>query len=81
MRFYASRSGSTYVHGVVRWVAGLGSFAQSLVPMFQKTPSPSWSVYGFALALPILEAVVGAVVAAGYRTRTALAAGASLMLV
>jgi thiosulfate dehydrogenase [quinone] large subunit len=69
------------VHGVVRWVAGLGSFAQSLVPMFQKTPLPSWSVYGFGLALPILEAVVGAVVAAGYRTRTALVAGASLMLV
>jgi thiosulfate dehydrogenase [quinone] large subunit len=69
------------VHGVVRWVAGLGSFAQSLVPMFQKTPLPSWSVYGFGLALPILEAVVGAVVAAGNRTRTALVAGASLMLV
>jgi thiosulfate dehydrogenase (quinone) large subunit len=69
------------VHGVVRWVAGLGSFAQSLVPMFQKTPLPSWSVYGFGLALPMLEAVVGATVAAGYRTRRALLAGASLMLV
>jgi uncharacterized membrane protein YphA (DoxX/SURF4 family) len=70
-----------FLHGVVRCVAGLGSFAQSLVPMFQKTPLPSWSVYGFGLVLPILEAVVGAAVAAGYRTRTALVAGAALMLV
>jgi hypothetical protein len=30
------------LHGVVRWSAGLTDFAESLVPMFQKTPLPLW---------------------------------------
>lgn len=40
------------LHGVIRWAAGLRSFAQSLVPMFEKTILPSWSVYGFGYLLP-----------------------------
>ena len=69
------------LHGVVRWMAGLGSFARSLIPMFQKTPLPEWSVYGFGLVLPVLEALIGTAVALGFRTRAALFAGAFLMLV
>jgi thiosulfate dehydrogenase [quinone] large subunit len=68
------------LHGIVRWIAGSGNFAQSLVTMFQKTPLPVWSVYGFGLALPTVEAFIGAAVAIGFRTRVALFAGTVLML-
>jgi thiosulfate dehydrogenase (quinone) large subunit len=68
------------LHGIVRWIAGSGNFAQSLVTMFQKTPLPAWSVYGFGLALPTMEALIGAAVAIGFRTRFALFAGTVLML-
>lgn len=69
-----------WFHGAFRWVAGLGSFAHSLLPMFQNTQLPAWSVYGFGLALPVLETVIGAAVAVGLRTRVSLFAGALLML-
>jgi thiosulfate dehydrogenase [quinone] large subunit len=69
------------LHGVVRWLGGLRGFAESLVPMFQKTPLPSWSVYGFGYLLPVLEVVVGASVLFGLNTRRALILGAALMLV
>lgn len=68
-------------HGVVRWIEGLDSFAHSLLPMFAKTPLPAWSVHAFGFGLPVLETVIGAVVAIGFRTRVALLAGALLMLV
>ena len=48
------------LHGIVRWIAGSGNFAQPLVTMFQKTPLPAWSVYGFGFALPAMEALIGA---------------------
>ena len=38
------------------------------------------SVYGFGLALPAMEALIGAAVAIGFRTRVALFAGTVLML-
>lgn len=68
-------------HGVVRWIGGLDSFAHSLLPMFAKTPLPAWSVHAFGLVLPVLEAVIGAAIATGFRTRSVLLAGALLMLV
>ena len=64
----------------MRWIAGSGNFAQPLVTMFQKTPLPAWSVYGFGLALPAMEALIGAAVAIGFRMRVALFAGTVLML-
>ena len=69
------------LHGVVRWFGGLRGFAESLLPMFQKTPLPSWSVFGFGYLLPILEAIVGASLLFGFQTRRALILGAALMLV
>ncbi|HZB87344.1 MAG TPA: DoxX family protein [Terracidiphilus sp.] len=69
------------LHGAVRWFGGLRGFAESLAPMFQKTPLPSWSVYGFGYLLPILEAIVGASILVGFQTRRALIAGAALMLI
>jgi thiosulfate dehydrogenase [quinone] large subunit len=68
------------LHGVVRWSKGLHSFAESLVPLFAKTPLPPWSVIDFGYVLPILEALVGAAVLFGLQTRRSLQAGSFLML-
>lgn len=68
------------MHGIIRWAAGLRSFAESLLPMFQKTPLPSWSVYDFGYLLPIVEAIIGACVLFGFQTRRALISGSMLML-
>jgi thiosulfate dehydrogenase [quinone] large subunit len=68
------------MHGLVRWTAGLRSFAESLLPMFQRTPLPTWSVYSFGYLLPIVEAAVGACVLFGFQTRRALISGSVLML-
>ena len=70
-----------FLHGVVRWTKGLHSFAESLVPLFAKTPLPPWSVFDFGYVIPILEALVGAAVLVGLQTRRALQAGSILMLV
>jgi thiosulfate dehydrogenase (quinone) large subunit len=69
------------MHGAVRWSAGLTNFAGSLVPMFQKTPLPVWSVYAFGCILPVVEAIIGACVLLGFQTRRALIAGSILMLI
>lgn len=69
------------LHGVARWTKSLHSFAESLVPLFAKTPLPLWSVFDFGYVLPILEALVGAAVLFGLQTRRALLAGSILMLV
>jgi thiosulfate dehydrogenase [quinone] large subunit len=69
------------IHGVVRWSTGLTGFAGSLVEMFQKTPLPAWSVYGFGTVLPVIEAIIGAGILFGFQTRRALISGSVLMLV
>jgi hypothetical protein len=47
------------LHGVVRWALGLRNFAESLLPMLQKTLLPVWSIYSFGCVLHIVEALVG----------------------
>ena len=69
------------MHGIVRWAAGLTSFAESMLAMFQKTLLPTWCVYSFGYLLPIVEATVGACILFGFQTRRALISGAVLMLV
>jgi thiosulfate dehydrogenase (quinone) large subunit len=69
------------LHGVVRWAAGLRSFAESLGPMFQKTLLPAWSIYSFGCVLPIIEALVCFCVLFGFQTKRALISGSVLMLV
>jgi len=69
------------LHGVVRCTRGLHSFAESLVPLFAKTPLPPWTVFAFGYVLPILEALIGATVLFGLRTRRALQVGSILMIV
>ena len=69
------------LHGVVRWTKGLHSFAESLVPLFVKTPLPPWSVLASGYILPIAEALVGAAILVGLQTRRVLQAGSAIMLV
>lgn len=69
------------LHGVTRIAAGLSVFANSLVPMFQKTLLPSWSVYTFGLTLPWAEAILGLLIFVGLRTRAALIGGSLMMLI
>jgi thiosulfate dehydrogenase [quinone] large subunit len=68
------------MHGVARLLAGPASFAGALVPEFQKTFLPAWSVYAFGLALPWAEGVLGLLVLVGLRTRLALI-GSGLLIV
>jgi thiosulfate dehydrogenase [quinone] large subunit len=67
------------VHGLAR-VPRLAAFAGAMVGDFGPTFLPSQIVYGFALALPFVEAVLGALIAVGLWQRLALAAGALQML-
>lgn len=69
------------LHGVVRWTKGLHTFAESLVPLFAKTPLPPRSVFDLGYFIPILEALVGAAVLFGVQTRRTLQGGSILMLV
>ena len=66
------------MHGLVR-LPRLGEFAGGLEEMFAKTILPDTLVVPFAYALPIAEAVVGALVLVGLWLRPALVAGALLM--
>jgi thiosulfate dehydrogenase (quinone) large subunit len=69
------------MHGVSRIAAGPATFANSLVPMFQNTPLPAWSVHVFGLILPWAEAILGFLLLLGFCTRLALVTGSLLILV
>ena len=69
------------MHGVSRIAAGPAMFANSLVPMFQRTPLPAWSVHLFGISLPWAEAILGIFLLVGLCTRPALLGGSLLILV
>jgi thiosulfate dehydrogenase [quinone] large subunit len=69
------------MHGVARLLGGAGTFARTLIPMFASTPLPRWSVYDFGIALPFIEAILGAFLLVGLKTRWALISGCGLLFV
>jgi thiosulfate dehydrogenase [quinone] large subunit len=69
------------MHGASRLAAGPAAFANSLVPMFQNTALPAWSVHIFGLILPWAEAILGFLLLIGFCTWFALVCGALLILV
>jgi thiosulfate dehydrogenase [quinone] large subunit len=69
------------MHGVSRLAAGPAAFASSLVPIFQNTLLPAWSVHIFGLILPWAEAILGFLLLIGFCTSFALVCGALLILV
>jgi thiosulfate dehydrogenase (quinone) large subunit len=68
------------IHGISRILTGPGNFASSLLPEFQKTILPAWSVYQFGLVLPFAEALFGVLLLIGLATRIALIGGSLLMI-
>jgi thiosulfate dehydrogenase [quinone] large subunit len=68
------------MHGVGRMLAGPGDFAFKLQAQFAQTPLPGWSVHMFGVLLPAVEAILGALLLAGLRTRAALVAAGLLMM-
>jgi thiosulfate dehydrogenase [quinone] large subunit len=69
------------IHGIGRiFGPGAGGFASKTALMFEATPLPHWAVYGFLLAVPFIEAALGALLTLGLFTRWALVAGGSLMI-
>ena len=69
------------MHGVSRLAAGPAAFADSLVPMFQNTALPVWSVHIFGLILPWAETILGFLLFIGFCTSVVLLAGSLLILV
>jgi thiosulfate dehydrogenase [quinone] large subunit len=69
------------MHGLRRWLMCPAIFAVKLIEQFAKTPLPEWSVRGFALILPTIEALLGLLLLIGLRTRAALVASSLLILV
>lgn len=69
------------MHGLSRWIVGPAIFANKLTEQFAKTPLPEWSVRGFGLILPSVEALIGALLLIGLRTRAALVGASLLMMV
>lgn len=77
--FRATMGLDVLLHGVHRIAKGPSAFADSLVPMFAETPLPAAAVHAFGLALPWVEAALGALLLVGLATRGALVASSLLM--
>jgi len=69
------------MHGISRMLAGPGVFASKLVGQFAHAPLPVWSIWGFGMMLPAVEALLGLLLLIGVRTRAALVAGSLLIMV
>jgi thiosulfate dehydrogenase [quinone] large subunit len=69
------------MHGVSRMLAGPQTFASKLVGQFAHVPLPAWSIWGFGMTLPVIEAFLGILLLLGLRTRAALVGGSLLMMV
>jgi len=69
------------MHGVARLVSGEDKFVASLVQQYQGSPLPQPLVLGFATVLPWIEATIGLLILTGLRMRSALVAGALLIIV
>lgn len=69
------------MHGISRILMGVGVFAAGIEKQFAATVLPHFAVAAFANALPWAEALIGLLILFGAATRTALVAGALLILV
>jgi len=69
------------MHGVSRLLAGSVEFAGKLAGQFAHAPLPPSLVYLFGRNLPWVEALFGALLLLGLRTRAAIIGGSLLILV
>ena len=73
--------GTTFLfHGITRFVNGWSAFAEQMVQNFHNTILPDFMVRPFALSVPPVEAVVGALLCLGLFTRGILIAGGVWMI-
>lgn len=69
------------MHGASRLLAGKAAFAGHLADQFARSPLPEWSVRGFGMTLPAVEALLGLLLLIGWKTRPALIGASFLMMV
>lgn len=69
------------MHGISRILMGVGVFASGIEKQFAATVLPHFAVAAFAHVLPWAEASIGLLILFGVATRSALVAGALLMIV
>jgi thiosulfate dehydrogenase [quinone] large subunit len=67
-------------HGLVRIYHGTSEFAATTATHLAGAPLPHGVVYGFGLAIPWIEALLGISLILGLLTRVALACGALFMM-
>jgi thiosulfate dehydrogenase (quinone) large subunit len=73
--------GTTFLfHGVTRFVSGWSAFSDQMVQNFSNTFLPEFMVRPFALSVPPVEAVLGALLSLGLFTRWTLIAGGLWMI-
>jgi thiosulfate dehydrogenase [quinone] large subunit len=68
------------LHGISRIYTGVRHFALVETPLFVNTPLPPSLVYGYTVALPFAEALIGLCVMVGIGSRYAYIAGFLLMI-
>jgi thiosulfate dehydrogenase (quinone) large subunit len=70
------------MHGVSRMMDGPGDYAFKLQQQFEHAPLlPQWAVHGFGVLVPGVEALLGALLIVGLRTKPALIGAALWMTV
>ena len=69
-----------FMHGASRILSGVSAFADGMVNMFHQTALPSGFVHLFGVSLPWIEAVLGFLLVAGFKTRLVLIVGFLLIL-
>ena len=69
------------MHGISRMLSGSEAFAAHMVEQFAHAPLPVWSVWGFGMVLPAVEALLGFLLLIGLRTRATLVAASLLIMV
>jgi thiosulfate dehydrogenase [quinone] large subunit len=67
-------------HGVTRLVSGWSAFADEMARSFHQTFLPDFMVRPFALSVPPVEAILGALLCVGLFTRWTLIAGGFWMI-
>ena len=67
-------------HGLFRILSGVGAFAQTTAEHMNKSPLPHGLTYGFALAIPLIELLLGLGLILGVLTRVVLVGGALFMM-
>lgn len=71
-----------FFHGAMRLITGLEAWVNFQAPAFADSPLlPMWAVTAFLTVLPVVEVILGALLALGLCTRFALLAGFAMIFV